>query len=129
MKDGPYCGLHLNVDRIKVFLPQEDPQSRLAGVYPPNIARPLHGVKLLGGPASVNFDFCSELVMKIVAKTIVLMDTVAKINDPQCEFVLSLFLDLGTMTGNGGLPPYHLHFRGLDVYFVGDFLNYAFLAS
>ena len=58
------------------------------GVFPPNIARPLHGVKLLGGPASVDFDFSSQLVMKRVTKTIELMDVVAKINDPQCELLL-----------------------------------------
>ncbi|GJV20777.1 hypothetical protein Tco_1369797 [Tanacetum coccineum] len=56
MEDDPRCGLHLN---------------------------PMHGVKLLGGPASVDFDFSSELVMKRVAKTIELMDAVARINDPQ----------------------------------------------
>ncbi|GJR25692.1 reverse transcriptase domain-containing protein [Tanacetum coccineum] len=67
---------------------KEDPQSRLAGIFPPNIAQPLHGVKLLGGPASVDFDFCNELVMKRVAKTIGLMDAIAKINDPQCELLL-----------------------------------------
>ncbi|GJR80490.1 hypothetical protein Tco_0151275, partial [Tanacetum coccineum] len=86
--DGPGCGLHLNVDKTKVFWPKEDPRSRLAGIFPPNIARPLHGVKLLGGPASVDFDFCNELVMKRVAKTIELMDAIAKINDPQCELLL-----------------------------------------
>ncbi|GKB29747.1 hypothetical protein Tco_0869148 [Tanacetum coccineum] len=58
------------------------PRSRLEGVFSPNISRPLHGVKLLGGSASVDFDFSSELVMKRVAKTIGLMDAVAKINDP-----------------------------------------------
>ncbi|GJX18224.1 reverse transcriptase domain-containing protein [Tanacetum coccineum] len=88
MKDGPSSGLHLNVDKTEVFWPKEDPRSRLAGIFPPNIARPLHGVKLLGGPASVDFDFSSELVMKRVTKTIVLMDTVARINDPQCELLL-----------------------------------------
>nr|GEY28408.1 hypothetical protein [Tanacetum cinerariifolium] len=61
---------------------------RLAGVFSANIAQPLHGVKLLGGTASVNFDFCNDLVMKRVDKTIVLMDAVAKINDPQCELLL-----------------------------------------
>ncbi|GKE06168.1 putative reverse transcriptase domain-containing protein [Tanacetum coccineum] len=64
MEDGLGCGLHLNVDKLKFFLPKEDPRSRLAGIFPPNIALPLHGVKLLGGPASVDFDFCNELVMK-----------------------------------------------------------------
>nr|GEZ84929.1 hypothetical protein [Tanacetum cinerariifolium] len=56
MKDGPGCGLHLNVDKTKVFLPKEYPRSRLA-----------------------------ELVMKRVTKTIGLMDVIAKVNDPQCE--------------------------------------------
>ncbi|GJS21096.1 hypothetical protein Tco_0449728, partial [Tanacetum coccineum] len=65
MEDGPGCGLHLNVDKTEVFLPKEDPQSRLAGISPPNIARPLHGVKLLGGTASVDFNFCNALVMKL----------------------------------------------------------------
>ncbi|GJZ71648.1 hypothetical protein Tco_0635499 [Tanacetum coccineum] len=88
MKDGPGCGLHLNVDKTEVFWPKEDPRSRLACIFPPNIARPLYGVKLLGGPASVDYDFCNELVMKRVAKTIGLMDAIAKINDPQCELLL-----------------------------------------
>nr|GEZ28300.1 hypothetical protein [Tanacetum cinerariifolium] len=61
----------------------EDPRSRLEGVFPYNISRTLHGVKLLGGLASVDFDFSSEIVMKRVAKTIELMDVVSWINDPQ----------------------------------------------
>ncbi|GJX26859.1 hypothetical protein Tco_0233155 [Tanacetum coccineum] len=88
MEDGPGCGLHLNVDKTEVFWPKEDPRSRLACIFRPNIARPLHGVKLLGGPASVDFDFCNELVMKRVTMTIELMDAIAKINDPQCELLL-----------------------------------------
>nr|GFB29021.1 hypothetical protein [Tanacetum cinerariifolium] len=66
----------------------EDPRSRRACIFSPNIARPLHGVKLLGGPASVDFEFCNELVIKRVTKTIRLMDAIAKINDPQCELLL-----------------------------------------
>ncbi|GKF49959.1 hypothetical protein Tco_0143210, partial [Tanacetum coccineum] len=88
MEDGSHCGLHLNVDKTEVFWPKEDPRSRLVGVFPPNSAWLMHGVKLLGGSVSVNFGFNSELVMKRVAKTIVLMDAVAKINDPQCELLL-----------------------------------------
>ncbi|GKC34857.1 hypothetical protein Tco_1047241 [Tanacetum coccineum] len=147
MEDGPRCGLQLNVDKTKVFWPKEDPRSRLTSIFPPNIARSLHGVKLLGGPASVDFDFCNELVMKRVAKTIGLMDAIAKINDPQCKFVLltwlfvllwsvlSLLRDQDLVTGNGDLLPYLLHFfwggggGGLGVYSAGDVLNYAFLAS
>ncbi|GKC72075.1 ankyrin repeat-containing protein ITN1-like protein, partial [Tanacetum coccineum] len=88
VEDGPRCGLHLNVDKTEIFWPKEDPRSRVEGVFPPNISRPLHGVKLLGGAVSVDFGFCSELAMKRVSKTIVLMDTVAHINDPQCELLL-----------------------------------------
>ncbi|GJR46042.1 putative reverse transcriptase domain-containing protein [Tanacetum coccineum] len=88
MKDGPRRGLHLNVNKTEVFWPREDPRSRLAGVFPPTIARPLHGVKLLGGPVSVDFGFSSELVLKRVAKSIELMDAAAKLNDPQCELLL-----------------------------------------
>nr|GEW20031.1 putative reverse transcriptase domain-containing protein [Tanacetum cinerariifolium] len=53
-----------------------------------HISRPSHGVKLLGGPASVDFDFSSELVMKRVTKSIELMYDVTKINDPQYELLL-----------------------------------------
>ncbi|GKA13679.1 hypothetical protein Tco_0693325 [Tanacetum coccineum] len=88
MEDGPRYGLHLNIDKTKVFWPKEDPRSRLKGVFLSNIARPSHSVKLLGGPVIVDFDFCSQLVMKRVAKTITLMDAVAKINDPLCELFL-----------------------------------------
>ncbi|GKC21588.1 hypothetical protein Tco_1023738 [Tanacetum coccineum] len=63
-KDGPRCGLHLNVDKTELFWPKEDPRSRLEGIFPPNISRPLHGVKLLGAPVSVDVDFGSALVMK-----------------------------------------------------------------
>ncbi|GKD24580.1 retrovirus-related pol polyprotein from transposon TNT 1-94, partial [Tanacetum coccineum] len=87
-EDGPRRDLHLNVDKTELFWPKEDPRSRLEGVFPPNISRPLHGVKLLGGPVSVDADFSSALVMKRVSKTIGLLDTVAKINDPQCELLL-----------------------------------------
>ncbi|GKB86694.1 RNA-directed DNA polymerase, eukaryota [Tanacetum coccineum] len=62
MEDGPRCGLHLNVDKTEVYWPKEDPRSRLAGVFPPNIIRPLRDVKLLGGRVSVDSEFSSELV-------------------------------------------------------------------
>nr|GEV39315.1 hypothetical protein [Tanacetum cinerariifolium] len=56
--------------------------SAVSRVFPPS------GVKLLGGPAIVDFHFCNDLVMKRVTKTIVLMDAVAKINEHQCELLL-----------------------------------------
>ncbi|GKF62500.1 hypothetical protein Tco_0182554, partial [Tanacetum coccineum] len=40
------------------------------------------------GPARMDFDFSSELVMKRVDKIIMLMDVVAKINELDCEFLL-----------------------------------------
>nr|GEV00225.1 hypothetical protein [Tanacetum cinerariifolium] len=83
-----WCGFHLNVDKSEVFWPKEDPRSRLTSIFPPNFARPMHGVKLLSGPASVDINFCNELVMKRVAKTIRLMDAIVKINDPQYELFL-----------------------------------------
>ena len=54
MKDGSCCGLHLNINKTIFFWPNKDPRSRLGGDFPPNIARPLHGVKLLGRPARVS---------------------------------------------------------------------------
>nr|GEV28789.1 hypothetical protein [Tanacetum cinerariifolium] len=88
IEDGPSCVCISTSIKLRFFWPKEDPRSRLAGVFPSNIVGPLHGVKLLGGPASVDFNFSNELVMKRVAKTIVLMEKIAKINDPYYEFLL-----------------------------------------
>nr|GEW02446.1 hypothetical protein [Tanacetum cinerariifolium] len=89
MEHGRHCGLHLNVDKNEIFWPKEDPRSMFEGVFSPNISRSLHGVKLIGVPVSVDFDFSSELVMKRVSKTIRLMDAVANINDPQASDALT----------------------------------------
>nr|GEY65835.1 hypothetical protein [Tanacetum cinerariifolium] len=137
MEDGPRCGLHLNVDKTEVFWPNEDPRSRLAGVFLPSIAWPLHGAKLLGGPASIDFSFSSELVMKRVTKTIVLMDTISKINVPQCELLLLRVCAKRIVTASGPgfgdwqwrIATLPFAFGGLGVYCAGDVLNYAFLAS
>ncbi|GJT33248.1 hypothetical protein Tco_0923667 [Tanacetum coccineum] len=67
LEDGPRIGLRVNVDKTKKFWPKKDARSRLAGVFPPSTARPLHGFKLLCGPASLDFDFISQLVMKWVS--------------------------------------------------------------
>ncbi|GJV26568.1 hypothetical protein Tco_1379263 [Tanacetum coccineum] len=136
--------------KTELFWPKEDPRSRLEGVFPPNISRPLHGVKLLGGPVSVDPDFSSALVMKRVSKTIGLLDTVAKINDPQCELLLiracagisKLYFAMRTcplriVTASGPgfgswqwrLATLPFAFGGLGVYSAGDVLNYAFIAS
>nr|GEY81061.1 hypothetical protein [Tanacetum cinerariifolium] len=105
-------------DTFAVGKPKEDPRSRLEGVFPYNISQTLHGVMLLDGPASVDFDFSSEIVMKRVAKTIELMDAVSWINDPQW------FRDWQWRLAT--LP---FAFGRLGVSPAGDVLNYAFLAS
>ncbi|XP_056683636.1 uncharacterized protein [Spinacia oleracea] len=88
LEEGPHLGLHVNVEKTEVFWPSEDPRSRLEGVFPTDIARPALGVKLLGGPVSTDSSFCKELVSQRVSKAVVLMDAVAKLNDPQCELLL-----------------------------------------
>ncbi|GKA21801.1 hypothetical protein Tco_0707763 [Tanacetum coccineum] len=155
--------------KLNFFVQRKTLKAGLQVFFLPNIARPLHGVKLLGGPASVDFDFCNELVMKRVAKTIVLMDAIAKINNPQCEFLLLLSCmgisklyftirtypprvfeyarhsfdvalrssleRIATAYGPGlgdwqwRLSTLPFAFGGLGVYYVGDVLNYAILAS
>ncbi|KAL5718570.1 hypothetical protein ACHQM5_011457 [Ranunculus cassubicifolius] len=88
MEDGPERGLVLNVSKTELFWPVEDPRSRFEGLFPMNIARPEHGVKLLGGPVSTDLNFCSNISMARVDKTIALMDAVSKLHDPQCELLL-----------------------------------------
>ncbi|GJU29601.1 putative reverse transcriptase domain-containing protein [Tanacetum coccineum] len=111
---------------------KEDPRSRFVGVFPSHISRPLHGVKLLGGFASANFNFSSELVMKRVTKSIVLMDTIAKLNDPECELLLlqRIITAFGPRFGDWQwrLSTLPFAFGGLGVYSTSDVLKYAFLA-
>nr|GEX52964.1 hypothetical protein [Tanacetum cinerariifolium] len=113
MKDRPSRGLHFNVDKTEAFWPNEDPKSRLAGVFPPNIARPLHGVKLLGGPDSV------ILISAVYLNSILLCVYVLRVwlrwpNVPLMRLFVMLWsvllrlLDLGLVIGNRDLPPYPL---------------------
>ncbi|GJV33534.1 RNA-directed DNA polymerase [Tanacetum coccineum] len=101
LDDGTIIG-----DTLVVRVVLKNPRSRFVGVFPPNIARPLHGVKLLGGPASANFDFSSELV-KRVSKSIMLL------GQAQRSFDAALRSSL----------------ERLGVYSTSDVLNYAFIAS
>ncbi|GJZ69890.1 putative reverse transcriptase domain-containing protein [Tanacetum coccineum] len=83
--DGPARGLFLNVDKTELFWPVEDPRSRAEGVFPINISRPLDGVKLLGGSVSLDEGFCWDLALKMVSKTISLMEAIHKLHNPQRE--------------------------------------------
>ncbi|GJS90628.1 ribonuclease H-like domain-containing protein [Tanacetum coccineum] len=85
---GPTRGLFLNVDKTKLFWPVEDLRSRVEGVFPLNISRPLNSVKLLGGSVSLDECFCWDLALKRVSKTISLMEAIHKLHDPQCELLL-----------------------------------------
>ncbi|GJW72248.1 putative reverse transcriptase domain-containing protein [Tanacetum coccineum] len=110
MEDGPSCGLYLNVDKTEVFFAKGRPEKQACS---------------------------SELVMKRVTKTIVLMDTVARINDPQCELLLlrACAERIVTASRHGfgdwqwRLSTLPFAFGGIGVYSAGDVLNYAFLAS
>ena len=69
-EEGPSRGLFLNIDKTELFWPTEDPRSREDGVFPPNISRPCAGVKLLGGPVSIDQSFCHGFSLKRISKTI-----------------------------------------------------------
>ena len=86
--EGPARGLLLNDEKTKLFWPVEDPRSRADGVFPMNIARPLNGVKLLGGSVSLDESFYRDFASKRVSKTICLIEAINKLNDPQCELFL-----------------------------------------
>ncbi|XP_056685317.1 uncharacterized protein [Spinacia oleracea] len=86
--EGPTMGLHLNVEKTEIFWPTPDPRSYDSTLFPPSIARPRDGVKLLGGPISLDADFCSRLIEDRVARTVGLMEVVAGLNDPQSELLL-----------------------------------------
>lgn len=58
------------------------------GVFPRNISSPALGVKLLGGPVSLNHQYCNDIVLSHVDKTIHLMNAVKSLKDPQRELLL-----------------------------------------
>lgn len=86
--DGPVRGLHLNISKTELFWPSPDPRSYFQGVFPDDIGRPTVGVKLLGGPVSLDTQFCSDMVMARVHKTLQLMSSIRKLKDPQSELLL-----------------------------------------
>ncbi|KAL5717786.1 hypothetical protein ACHQM5_010751 [Ranunculus cassubicifolius] len=57
-------------------------------MFPVDIARPLSGVKLLGGAVSHDLNFCKDMAMRRVMKTTELMCAIRKLRDPQCEMLL-----------------------------------------
>ncbi|XP_026442067.1 uncharacterized protein LOC113341381 [Papaver somniferum] len=86
--EGPRRGLHLNVKKTEVFWPSTDPRSTADGVFPADIGRPSNGVKLLGGPMSLDLNFISDMMLSRVNKTVQLMSSIKKLKDPQSEMLL-----------------------------------------
>ena len=70
---GPSFGLELNVCKTELFWPSCDGLKLREGLFPDGIARPVLGVKLLGGAVSKDDGFIRELVMKRVVKAVELM--------------------------------------------------------
>lgn len=86
--EGASVGLHLNVEKIELFWPSTATRSLQDGIFPADIGRSSIGVKLLGGPVSLNAKFCSQMVLERVQKTLQLMAAVHKLEDPQSELLL-----------------------------------------
>ncbi|XP_026428293.1 uncharacterized protein LOC113324185 [Papaver somniferum] len=87
-EDGPSSGLHLNIAKTELFWPSYDPRRDLDNVFPTNIGRPAGGVTLLGGPISLDMEFCSNIVRGRVDKTLQLMNNIHELQDPQSELLL-----------------------------------------
>lgn len=86
--EGSAVGLDLNIQKTEVFWPSVDLRSTQVGVFSTNIGRPSVGVKILGGPVSLDASFCSQLVCDRVYKTTLLLDAVHKLHDPRSELLL-----------------------------------------
>ncbi|XP_026383846.1 uncharacterized protein LOC113279369 [Papaver somniferum] len=86
--EGAAIGLDLNIQKTELFWPSFYVRSTQVGVFPADIVRPSVGVKLLGGPVSLDASFCSQLVLDRVHKYMQLMDAVHRLDDPQSELML-----------------------------------------
>ncbi|XP_026428410.1 uncharacterized protein LOC113324308 [Papaver somniferum] len=86
--EGPAKGLHLNINKTEIYCPSVDPRRESIGVFPAAISKPTRGVKVLGGPMSLDQQFCSNMVLDRVAKTTQLMHKIRKLQDPQRELLL-----------------------------------------
>ncbi|XP_026400006.1 uncharacterized protein LOC113295887 [Papaver somniferum] len=86
--EGPARGLHLNISKTEIFWPSVDPRRDMIGVFPTNISKPTRGVKILGGPVSMDLQFCSNMVVDRVEKTNRLMHNIKKLQDPQSKLLL-----------------------------------------
>ncbi|XP_026397442.1 uncharacterized protein LOC113292800 isoform X2 [Papaver somniferum] len=121
---GPKRGLYLNLSKTELFWPSPDPRCSEDGLFPANIGKASTGVKLLGGPVSLDAQFCSNMVLNRVDKTIQMMQKIKKLQDPQCELLL---MRLGLVQQR--LVTLPIKDGGLGVYTMVDIGTYCNLAS
>ncbi|XP_076901857.1 uncharacterized protein LOC143556417 [Bidens hawaiensis] len=86
--EGPSLGLLLNIKKTEVFWPTCDGAKTQEGLFPREIGRPVHGVKLLGGAVSRNEEFISGLALKRAKRAVELMECLKGLRDPQSELLL-----------------------------------------
>ncbi|MFS7940784.1 putative reverse transcriptase domain, DNA/RNA polymerase superfamily [Helianthus anomalus] len=86
--EGPSLGLLLNIKKTEVFWPTCDGVKTQEGLFPREIGRPVHGVKLLGGAVSRDGQFISGLALKRAKCAVELMGRLKCLKDPQSELLL-----------------------------------------
>nr|GEZ77711.1 hypothetical protein [Tanacetum cinerariifolium] len=123
LDDGTIVGDTLVVREVL----KEDPRSRFASVFPSNIARPLHGVKLLGGSANANFDFSLWTLLQSLMTLSSQRSFDAALRSSLERIVTASGPGFGDWQWRLSNLPFA--FGGLGVYSAGDVLHYAFLAS
>ncbi|KAJ0935387.1 putative exostosin [Helianthus annuus] len=87
-EEGPSLGLLLNIKKGEVFWPKCDGVKTQEGLFPWEIGRPVHGVKLLGGAISIDGEFISGLSLKKAKCAVELMGCLKRLRDPQSELLL-----------------------------------------
>lgn len=87
MEDPSFC-LLLNIKKTEFFLPTCDGVKTQEGLFPREIGRPVHGVKLLGGAVSRDEEFISGLALKRAKRAVELMECLKRMQDPQSELLL-----------------------------------------
>lgn len=86
--DGPIRGMHWNIKKILILWPNFDPRRDADAVFPTDIGKTQIGVKLLGGPVSLDTQFCCNMILERVEKSIYLIHNIRKLQDPQCDLLV-----------------------------------------
>ncbi|XP_026459245.1 uncharacterized protein LOC113359892 [Papaver somniferum] len=86
--EGSTLGLILNIKKTEILWPSCDGRKLRVGMFPAEISSPNNGVKLLGGPVSLDDGFLKGLAIKRAEKAVELMQVLSKLRDPQSELLL-----------------------------------------